>query len=71
MQADPGSNHQHPLSQWPPRLLARLACPVCHGALRIESPDAILCTACLRHYPILDGIPVLIAERATGGEALT
>jgi uncharacterized protein YbaR (Trm112 family) len=25
----------------------------------------LLCTACGRSYPVVDGIPVLIAERAT------
>lgn len=79
MQADPaGSSSLSQSTQllWT-QLLARLACPACHGALRLETPnaipdagpDAILCTACARRYPILDGVPVLIAERATGGDA--
>lgn len=43
-------------------VLAQLACPVCLGALRRE--DARLnCAACGRSYPIVDGIPVLIAGR--------
>lgn len=40
-----------------------LACPVCLGALRLEEAR-LLCAACARAYPIVDGIPVLIA----GGE---
>ncbi len=45
--------------------LDRLACPVCHGplALMLEA-SAIDCKACRRRYPIVDGLPVLIASRA-------
>ncbi len=68
MQTDSAGSDALPLNEWP-RLLDRLACPVCHGALRIEAPGAILCTACLRRYPVLDGIPVLIPARAIGPAA--
>jgi uncharacterized protein YbaR (Trm112 family) len=40
----------------------QLACPACLGALRIEK-GKLLCVECGRAYPILDGIPVLIAGR--------
>lgn len=40
-----------------------LACPACQQPLRLET-DQVVCTACSRAYPILEGIPVLIAERA-------
>lgn len=40
-----------------------LACPVCLGELRAQE-DVLRCTGCGRAYPVLDGIPVLIAERA-------
>ncbi|WP_371720330.1 Trm112 family protein [Acidobacterium sp. S8] len=40
-----------------------LACPVCHGALRLEA-GRVLCLSCGRKYPIEDGIPILLAERA-------
>jgi Uncharacterized conserved protein len=44
--------------------IAQLACPACTGDLKLG--DAHLrCTACNRAYPIVEGIPVLIAERAT------
>jgi uncharacterized protein YbaR (Trm112 family) len=47
------------------RLLERLACPVCFGGLRLAaSGGAIQCAKCLRSYPLVDGIPVLIPERA-------
>ena len=41
-----------------------LVCPVCFGELRFS--DAIVeCSACGRSYPVVDGIPLLISERAT------
>jgi uncharacterized protein YbaR (Trm112 family) len=40
-----------------------LACPVCLGKLRLDGPQ-IVCAGCGRSYPVVDGIPVLIAERA-------
>jgi uncharacterized protein YbaR (Trm112 family) len=48
------------------RLLERLACPVCFGILRLAeaSGGTIECMGCSRSYPLIDGIPVLIAERA-------
>jgi uncharacterized protein YbaR (Trm112 family) len=44
-------------------MLAMLACPVCHGGLVSESNE-IRCTQCQRRYPVEDGIPVLLADRA-------
>ncbi len=44
-------------------VLAQLACPACHDDLRLEEAR-LVCIACGRAYPIVDGIPVLIAERA-------
>ncbi len=43
--------------------LARMACPACYGDLRIQNVR-LLCVSCDRAYPILNGIPVLIMERA-------
>jgi uncharacterized protein YbaR (Trm112 family) len=40
-----------------------LVCPVCFAALRFS--NAVECTGCGRSYPVVDGIPVLISERAT------
>jgi uncharacterized protein YbaR (Trm112 family) len=45
--------------------LERLACPVCFGALRLAADGGIACMGCGRIYPLIDGIPVLIADRAT------
>jgi hypothetical protein len=44
--------------------LSQLACPACHGDLRMEGAR-LVCVSCRRAYPIADGIPALIvAERA-------
>jgi uncharacterized protein len=40
-----------------------LACPACAGDLRLDDSH-LRCVACGRMYPVIDGIPVLIAERA-------
>ena len=45
-----------------PSVVAQLACPACHGALRLER-DFLVCAQCSRAYPIVAGIPVLIAGR--------
>ena len=41
-----------------------LACPVCFRALHF-SESAVVCEGCGRNYPVVDGIPVLIPQRAT------
>jgi uncharacterized protein len=46
-----------------PAMLAQLACPACFGDLLLEAAR-LVCTACGRAYPIVDGIPVLTVERA-------
>jgi uncharacterized protein YbaR (Trm112 family) len=43
--------------------LRRIVCPVCHQSLQLEAA-VIRCQGCGRRYPIVDGIPVLLAERA-------
>ncbi|MGA3263000.1 MAG: Trm112 family protein [Terracidiphilus sp.] len=40
-----------------------LACPACLGGLRFDK-GKMVCAQCGRIYPIVDGIPALIAERA-------
>ena len=44
-------------------ILDQLACPACLGSLRLDEAH-LVCEACGYGYPIVDGIPVLIAERA-------
>lgn len=41
-----------------------LACPVCRQPLSLETA-ALRCTGCHRRYPIIDGIPILLADRAS------
>jgi len=51
------------------RSLEQLACPICFGDLRLAAQTSeIVCAGCGRKYPVIDGIPVLIAERATISE---
>jgi len=40
-----------------------IACPVCFAPLVFSA--VVECSGCGRSYPVVDGIPVLIAERAT------
>jgi len=55
-----------------PRLLEILCCPAheggepCHGALQ-ERPDGLLCAKCGRLYPVEDGIPVMLQDKAVEG----
>jgi uncharacterized protein YbaR (Trm112 family) len=53
-------------------LLAVLACPSAdHAPLQLAADPAgrtvLQCTVCLTSFPILDGIPVLLADDATPG----
>jgi hypothetical protein len=48
-------------------LVSQLACPACLGDLRAEVAR-LVCAGCGRGYPVVDGIPVLIAERAEAEE---
>jgi uncharacterized protein YbaR (Trm112 family) len=52
------------LKQWADDVV----CPVCYACLRFEEAT-VVCTGCARSYPIVDGIPVLIPQRA--GESST
>ncbi len=42
-------------------VLDKFACPACFGELHLDGPR-LICNGCGRVYPIVDGIPVLIAE---------
>ena len=44
-------------------LLDILACPVCRVGVTLEE-DRLLCEACGRKFPIVDGIPVMLVEEA-------
>jgi len=62
-----------PPAQFDRSTVDRLACPACYGGLRVDEADSqwprLICAACGRAYPILNGIPVLIVERAELGGA--
>ena len=45
------------------KLLAILACPVCHAPLRLEG-ESLVCTKTEARYPVEEGIPILLADRA-------
>ena len=46
-------------------LLALLACPKCHGALRrLAAPSALGCERCRLLYAIDDGLPNMLVEDA-------
>jgi uncharacterized protein YbaR (Trm112 family) len=45
-------------------ITSQLACPACIGDLRLEAQE-LICAACGRRYPIVDGIPVLIVDKST------
>jgi uncharacterized protein YbaR (Trm112 family) len=50
-------------NQFDESVLEILACPACLGGLAVVG-ERLLCAGCGRGYAIVDGIPVLIAERA-------
>ena len=45
-------------------VVEQLACPACLSPLLLD-PKSLLCSRCGRVYPIVDGIPVLIAAPET------
>lgn len=40
-----------------------LVCPACRGDLG-EEADALTCATCRLSYPVVDGVPWMVAERA-------
>jgi uncharacterized protein YbaR (Trm112 family) len=52
-------------------LLAVLACPSPdHAPLKLETTgttEELVCTVCLSRFPVIDSLPVLIADDATPG----
>ena len=44
-------------------LLEILACPACKSAVKLVG-ERIVCVQCARRYPIRDGIPVMLVEKA-------
>ena len=64
MQADLEHRNLKALNQW----ADKLACPACFSPLRLMD-TIVTCTNCGRIYPVVDGIPVLIAERAENAQS--
>ena len=54
-----GSSGPCALDSW---VLGQLACPACLGDLRMDEAR-LICNGCGSAYPVVDGIPVLIAGR--------
>ena len=46
-----------------PSIVPQLACPGCRSGLFLEASH-LVCAGCRRTYPVVDGIPGLIVERA-------
>jgi uncharacterized protein YbaR (Trm112 family) len=47
----------------PDDLLEIMACPACRARLE-DHEDALVCTGCGLHYPVRDGIPVMLVEES-------
>ena len=49
-------------------LISVLACPQCRGDLRLlgtlDNGEGFLCAGCGKVYPIYDGVPVLLVDKA-------
>jgi uncharacterized protein YbaR (Trm112 family) len=60
MATDSTNDFSAKLKQWADDLV----CPVCRARLHFEV-TRVVCTGCARIYPVEDGIPVLIPQRAT------
>lgn len=46
-----------------PELRRLLVCPVDHAEL-IDEPEVLVCSQCGRRYPVVEDIPVLLADEA-------
>jgi uncharacterized protein YbaR (Trm112 family) len=55
--------NSNPSLTFDPIVMDQLACPACLGGLRLEE-GRLVCGECRQVYPIVDGIPALIAGRA-------
>lgn len=48
-----------------PRLLEILVCPACREPVtELEADRGLQCAACGRIYPIVDGIPTMLVDKA-------
>jgi uncharacterized protein YbaR (Trm112 family) len=48
-----------------PELLKILACPECKGDLELTNGEqALICRSCQLKYPIVEGIPLMLVDKA-------
>jgi uncharacterized protein len=57
------STKSAPLLEFSASVVSQLACPACYCDLCLDE-GRLICAGCRRAYPVIDGIPVLIVERA-------
>lgn len=50
-----------------PEFVAILACPFCRAPVEQPDEEQLRCTGCDRRYPILNGVPAMRLEDASGG----
>jgi uncharacterized protein len=62
MSPDPTTSHEPAID---PALLEILACPDCHGTVRVDGQH-IRCQQCRRAYPVR-GLPVMLVEESIPG----
>jgi uncharacterized protein YbaR (Trm112 family) len=49
-------------------LLEILACPACSDRPKVElRDDGLHCPKCGRVYPVENGVPIMLVEKASGG----
>ncbi|MDA3899188.1 MAG: Trm112 family protein [Spirochaetes bacterium] len=51
------------------KLLNILACPACKGDIEYDTKsNSVRCIDCSLVYPVIDGIPVMLVDKAEKGE---
>lgn len=52
-----------------PGLLELIACPACdeHGPVLMQD-QSLVCSACKRTYPVINGIPIMLVEESSTKE---
>ena len=47
------------------KFLEILACPKCYGDVEQPTEDALVCVECGYSYPVENGIPIMLIDKAT------
>lgn len=58
-----GGHRPDPTSGCDPRVRGVVVCPQCHGDLEDRS-DGLACVRCAKLFPVVDGVPWMLLERA-------